>query len=456
MSWPTIIDAATLTSLLSTLLTPNSAAIRETEEHLRRALAQPAFICDLFALVQNSPSAELRQLAAVLVRRRIGALWLKLHVDVRKVLQAVLIQRLSTEPERLVRRSLTSVVTVVAKSALPKGEWPQLAPFVFEATKSQLAEHRELSMQLLASLLESEDVVDSALRPHFAHIGQTLLVLLADQSSPHVRRATLKAVGAWTGVLAGDEALDQLGPLLAPLLEMGRVSAVSYDEESLVCTFELLQAVLEMASNSMLTPHLASFLELALSVLVGPNMEEDTRFAALHMLCAALEYKRKLVVKLKLAPAIVQKLFECAAAAREANGADDEEDENLEKGAAQAMHLLATCLPSKHAAPPILECATALATAEQPSRRRAAVIGLAMAAEGCADTFEELLPRLLPLVYAACTDTTHSVREAACICLGEFAQNLQPGIISHYQQVLPHIFMVSARATASMWPASDR
>ena len=94
MSWPTIIDAATLTSLLSTLLTPNSAAIRETEEHLRRALAQPAFICDLFALVQNSPSAELRQLAAVLVRKRVGSLWLKLEPPVRTALQAALLQLL--------------------------------------------------------------------------------------------------------------------------------------------------------------------------------------------------------------------------------------------------------------------------------------------------------------------------------------------------------------------------
>ena len=34
-------------------------------------------------------------------------------------------------------------------------------------------------MQLLASLLESEDVIEASLRPHFALIGQTLQRLLA-------------------------------------------------------------------------------------------------------------------------------------------------------------------------------------------------------------------------------------------------------------------------------------
>ena len=164
-------------------------------------------------------------------------------------------------------------------------------------------------------------------------------------------------------------------------------------------------------------------------------MEEDTRFAALHMVMAALEYRKKLIVRQKLAAGIVQKLFACCAEACAAREGDDDDDETLEKGAGEAIHLLASNLPSKHAAPHIHECAHAYSRdAQQPARRRAAIIGLAMAAEGCCDTFEEVLPQLLPLVYAACADDTQIVREAACIALGEFAQNLQPTIITHYQQ----------------------
>ena len=39
------------------------------------------------------------------------------------------------------------------------------------------------------------------------------------------------------------------------------------------------------------------------------------------------------------------------------------------------------------------------------------------------------------------------MREAACIGIGQFAQFLQPEIITHYQQVLPCIFTVLNDAT---------
>ena len=193
---PVVIDAATLSQLLAQLLNPDTNAIREVEATLRTALVQPAFICDLFEILQHSPAPELRQLAAVLVRRRIGALWTKLESPVRTSLQAILLNRLSVEPERVVRRQMTSVVAVVARHAMPNGTWPELFGFLVECTRSAAAEHRELSMLLLASLLESEDIVDAVLRPHFAVLSSTLQTLLTDHTSSHVRQATLKAVGA--------------------------------------------------------------------------------------------------------------------------------------------------------------------------------------------------------------------------------------------------------------------
>ena len=69
----------------------------------------------------------------------------------------------------------------------------------------------------------------------------------------------------------------------------------------------------------------------------------------------------------------------------------------------------------------MLDTARTFASAEQPPpRRRAAIICLAMAAEGCCDVFESHLSAILPLVYAACADPVQSVREAAW-CAAELA-----------------------------------
>ena len=196
---------AELERLLGQLLTPGTEAIRESEAAMRRALAQPQFIVDLFAQLQHSGLAQIRQLAAVLVRRRISAHWPKLDMNVRQQLQSALLTHLPAEPERPVRRSVTSVVAVIAKYTLPRGEWPALMTFLSQCAQSGSAEHRELAMVLLAALLESEEVVESTLRPHFAVLVTTLQSLLSDHMHPPVCRAALKAVGALAAVLLEED-----------------------------------------------------------------------------------------------------------------------------------------------------------------------------------------------------------------------------------------------------------
>lgn len=219
-----------LETLLAQALRPSTETIRQVEAELRRALAKPTFICDLFDRLQHSAHAEIRQMAAVLVRRRISTHWLRLEANVRHELQAVLLQRLANEPERVVRRSMTSVVAVVAKYALPKGQWPELLGFLFECTQSAAAEHRELSMLLLASLFDSDRVVDACLRPHFAALATTLQSLLADSLNSSVRHATLKAVGAWANLLIG----KPLAPTHAP--HPGSLKIATFHKYFRACT----------------------------------------------------------------------------------------------------------------------------------------------------------------------------------------------------------------------------
>ena len=450
---PSIVSFDELSRLLQGLLRPETDTIRQVEAALRRGLAQPTFICDLFEQIQRSPSAELRQLAAVLVRRRIGAQWTKLEQAVRQQLQAILLSRLGSEPERLVRRSLTSVVSVVARHALPRGLWPELFSFLAECSRSAAAEHRELSMQLLASLLEAEDVIDACLRPHFPLLATTIQALLGDREHPPVRQAALKAIGAWVATLLEEpELLELLRPLLPHMLELGGAAATGRDDETLTLAFEIFYDMLEAeasAVSALLAPHIHAILDLALSTATATVMEEGTRIAALNLASAAVENKRKLLVKQRLVAPLVARLFEACADPESAlpdadDDDDDDDDVSVHRRAAQVLHSLACHVPSKHAVPPILECVGALATSAEACRRRAAIVGLAMAAEGCQEPFADALDQLLPVVFAACADGVQGVREAACVAIGVFAQHLQPEIISHYEQVLPHIFMVRA------------
>ena len=48
------------------------------------------------------------------------------------------------------------------------------------------------------------------------------------------------------------------------------------------------------------------------------------------------------------------------------------------------------------------------------------------------------------------------VREAACITIGQFAQYLQPEIISHYKEILPQIFTVRPLAPPALLRCTPR
>lgn len=236
-----VIEGAQLEVILTQVLTHESATIREAEAAIRKAQAQPAFLVDLFEQIRLSKSPQVRQLAAVLMRRRIAAHWTKLDPLVHQQMQAALLPLLTSEPERLVQRSIASVASVIARYALPKGAWPELFGFLFQCSQSETPSHRELSMLLLTSLLESELALETTFKPHFQLLATTLKTLLGDHANPPVRRAALKAVGAWAQAL-DEEENGLLKPLLAPILDVcvQAGSTMPPDEDTLCQAFGIL------------------------------------------------------------------------------------------------------------------------------------------------------------------------------------------------------------------------
>ena len=87
----------------------------------------------------------------------------------------------------------------------------------------------------------------------------------------------------------------------------------------------------------------------------------------------------------------------------------------------------------------------AAAAEVDPHRQRATLVMLAMMAHGCAEAFAKRLHIFMPAVLNGCTSAHPRVREAACLAIGLFAQFLQPEILSHHEQVLPHLFTVRNR-----------
>jgi thymidylate synthase ThyX len=118
-------------------------------------MRRPEIVPALLLRLQTASDSQIRQLAAVLLRKRVTRLWQHLPEPSRRDAQRLLLERLAGEHSHAVRRAIADVVGVVAKYAVPRGEWPELLDFLHRCSQSGEAEHREVAFTLFSSLTET-------------------------------------------------------------------------------------------------------------------------------------------------------------------------------------------------------------------------------------------------------------------------------------------------------------
>lgn len=146
---------AQLESLLLQLTVPDTAAVRAATAALKPLLNKVSSVPALLCILSTSQQTAARQLSSVYLRKKVGAHWGKLKAQDRVQCQAILIERLATEPERVVKNAIAGVVTVVAKYSLPSSSWPQLLPSLETMARGQDPTMREIAIRVFRILLGS-------------------------------------------------------------------------------------------------------------------------------------------------------------------------------------------------------------------------------------------------------------------------------------------------------------
>lgn len=121
-----------------------------------------------------------------------------------------------------------------------------------------------------------------------------------------------------------------------------------------------------------------------------------------------------------------------------AESSDQEDDDDLapDRAAAEVIDTLAMNLP-KHVFLPVSEFASVHSRSTNLKFREASATALGVISEGCFDLMKEKLDPVLNIVLGALGDPEQMVRGAASFALGQFAEHLQPEILSHHQSLLP-------------------
>ncbi|KAL3724143.1 hypothetical protein ACJRO7_036203 [Eucalyptus globulus] len=400
--------AQSLELLLIQFLMPDNDARRQAEEQIKRLAKDPQVVPALVQHLRTAKTPNVRQLAAVLLRKKITG-----HGPSSPLSSAPR----QAVPHRehhhgaqvcpLVRRASANVVSVVAKYAVPAGEWPDLLPFLFQCSQSTHEEHREVSQaKTLLNPVYTATASILTFRPHFTDLQTLLLKCLQDETSNRVRVAALNWVF-----------LECIGDGDEVHLNVSRQCLAVGEEDVAVIAFEIFDELIESPAP-LLGDSVKSIVQFSLEVCSNQNLEPSTR----HQ-------------KHKLVNPILQVM--CPLLAQSTSG-DEDDDLAPDRAAAEVIDTIAVNLP-KHVLPPVFEFASVSSQNSNPKYREASVTALGVISEGCTHLMKDKLEPVLHIVLVALRDQEQMVRGAASFALGQFAEHLQPEITTHYGSVLPCI-----------------
>ncbi|XP_070574661.1 importin-4-like [Ptychodera flava] len=269
--------------------------------------------------------------------------------------------------------------------------------------------------------------------------------LLDDKQSKTVPFHTIKTMTALVEYVGTDD-VPVFRPLIPKVLPIIR-DLILEDEDQACEALELFDELVE-CEVTIVVPHIKVLVEFCLEVAANDNLGDNIRVKALSFISWLTRLKKKTIIKHKLVGPIISVVFPIMTAVPD-DIDEDEEDEFTDEAevsrpsafASQVIDTLALHLPPEKLLQPLMQYIEPALQSENPYHRKAALICLAVLAEGCADRIRnKYLQALLQVVCKGIQDSHQVVRNAALFTLGQFSEHLQPDVSSYHAEILPLLF----------------
>ncbi|XP_017506525.3 importin-4 isoform X2 [Manis javanica] len=437
-------EPAGLEQILWELLLPDTERIRRATEQLQIALRDPAALSALCDLLASAADPQIRQFAALLIRRRLNSLWRRLAPEPQERLKSLVLTALQRETEHSVSLSLAQLsATIFRKEGLEA--WPQLMQLLQHSTHSPHIPEREMGLLLLSVIVTSRP---EAFQPHHQELLQLLNETLGEVGSPGLLFYSLRTLTTMAPYLDTDDVPH--ARMLVPKVIVAVQILIPVDEAKACEAVEALDELLE-SHVPIITSHLSEVLAFFLEVASNVSLGDTIRVRILCCLTFLIKVKSKALLKNRLLPPLLHTLFPIMAAEPPVGQLDPEdqdlEEEELEIGlvgetpkhfAVQVVDMLALHLPPEKLCPLLMPMLEEALRSQSPYQRKAGLLVLAVLSDGAGDHIRQrLLPPLLQIVCKGLEDPSQVVRSAALFALGQFSENLQPHISSYSGEVMP-------------------
>ncbi|KAI8075033.1 armadillo-type protein [Gongronella butleri] len=388
----------------------------------------------LVQIIGHSPHFQVRQLAAVELRKRVSKWWLEVPEETKGTVRDQLLQIAVNEEQELVRHSVARVISSVARIDMPENKWPHLLTFLNQSCESPNAVHREVGTYCLYTLFE---VLAEFFMNHTESLFQLFSKTIADPESKNVRVTTVLTLGKVAEFIdvedkANIKMFTETIPSIVGVLEQCLKES---DEENSAKIFEVFDTLL-MVEPPLLSSHLAELIRFFLQIGGNRELDESLRVMALSFLMWAAIYKQNKIRSLKLVSYMVEHLMPVGT---EPDPEDVDED-SPSRLSYKVLNALSSNMPPQQVFPIVMPLVVNYMQNPDPNFRKAAMMAFAVIIEGCAEYMSTKMNDLLPLVCSGLQDQEIIVRRAACMALGCLAEELATEISEHHQVLLPLVF----------------
>ncbi|XP_065182840.1 importin-4-like [Sycon ciliatum] len=431
-----------LETVLSGLLAPDSAVIRQAEEQLKEPFKDPGIVSALVEILAQSQAPQIRQLASVLLRRLLGKHWEDVQADMKMRVKLALLQQLSKETIHSVSFNIADLIGEIADLELvDEAGWPGLWEFLRNSFQSPDLAQQELGLMLLCTL--SQNAGDK-LCDQFNTFSPLFVTCLKSESVNLLYYALKCLAGLAPYVAHMHEAyFREVTPLCLGALD--RLLAV--DEDKSLEAMEVITELIGSEGNT-IGGNLKLLLEFILRVGADQARDKAPRCKALALLLDLILTKKGKFLKGDKFLQVIQTLFAVMASPME-DADEDDDDSDLLLGftpqavASQVMGNLAIEFTHSMIIDPLMVIVRANHASTDENVRRACLVALTVVADGCSVHLKlNHLAPILQLVNAGFNDSSRTVFLASLSAMSEFAVHFQPDISQHTSEILTRVLMM--------------
>ncbi|KAK4877680.1 hypothetical protein RN001_010186 [Aquatica leii] len=430
-------------AIVAKLLVPNSKTIEQGTKELKDAFKKPEAVPALCDVVVGSSNAEIRQTAAVLLRRRLGkkSHWNRVEPEVRKRIKQGMLQALVNENVKTVKNAIAQFIGILGKHEFPNNTWPEVLQFIHTLCGSNNPLDKELGMYALSIMTEiSKDSYIIHLES-FAMLFNTTFNSLTALNCD-LAYYTVLTMKHLVPIIAGHQQMTTLYYNLLPrILEIINAYTLDSNSKKECEMLELLEELIECAIN-VIVPHIRLVVEVCLSIGGNKEASDEVKIKAI----GAMQ-------KEHLIEPIIDAMIKVMSQKPNLEGGDNEtiDAEDYYQGdpdeytpttiATQTLDMIALHVPPEKVIPVFLSRIEPAIQGNDLYAQKAAYLAIAVLAEGCSEYIrKKYLEPLLKCVCGGITSSNLSVRNAALFALGQFAEHLQPEISQYAAELLPVLF----------------